>query len=131
MMMFMRNRKIEKILEQYVALHQTLIPDNSVGYEDLMLLKKLNLEELATAYDLLDGYKHFPEKFCPAMSRAYPVFQVRASNSNNKILHLRRLDYYQKFVKAGEFHSYPKFDVRERLMTNDEYYEKGLIWKHL
>ena len=58
-MMLFRKSKVLKILKEYQRVYQSEIPENALAREELLALKDITLEELAIAYDALEGYKYY------------------------------------------------------------------------
>lgn len=123
MMLFIRRSKIKKLLAAYEKCYTQKIPVKSLAFQELWELRNLNLEEIATAYDLLDGFKHFPDMPCPAMSREWATC-VALSKCTNKITRLRRLARHNLFVKKDVFRNYANFDPNRKLVNNS-----GGLWK--
>jgi len=122
-MLFIRRSRVKKLLAAYEKCYRQDIPMKSIGYQELWELRNLNLEEIATAYDLLDGFKHFPDMPCPAMSRewAESIAQIICTN---KITRLRRQLKHKQFVDRDIFREHAKFNENLQLVN-----QTGNLWK--
>ena len=81
-MMLFRKSKVLKILKEYSRIYDHVIPDEVYGREELEAIKQIELQQLALAYDALNGYTYYRESLdgielnvhnhMPDYSRAIP-----------------------------------------------------------
>lgn len=106
MTVLFRKHKVKKLVEAYVKEHDRIIDENLIGYEELVALKELNLEEIAIAYDALDGSSFKG----PVLSKscAFPT-RCLVKYPTSKIGNLIRKAKHKQFVDKAQFDSYPDY----------------------
>lgn len=128
-----KRHKVKKVLEEYLKQAAVQIPETSIGYDELVRLRDLNLEELAIAYDTLKGWEYFREPMdgvaldlryhMPAKSRYVPCKDILVEEPSNNLVGLVR-QLKNKRV-ASEY--VKKVDWKD---TSVRYvHDNGAVWK--
>jgi hypothetical protein len=101
-----RKHKVKKLVAAYVKEHDREIDENLIGYEELVALKELNLEEIAIAYDALDGSSFKG----PVISKscAFPNRRL-VKYSTSKLGTLIRRAKHKQFMDKAQFDFYPEY----------------------
>jgi len=117
MMSFLRTRRRKALVasnvKQYAAVFKTRIPKETLAREEVIELWMLELQALATTYDILQGWEFYPEIPMPSLSRKFPRIVPVPPTKLSLTLKIRKAQYV-KFVRRTDYITYPSFDPNFR-----------------
>ena len=132
-MMLFRKSKVLKILKEYSRIYDQVIPDEVYGREELEAIKQIELQQLALAYDALNGYTYYRESLdgielnvhnhMPDYSSYTP--SIKYCNDVQKLARQIRVFKNVKFLQRNEF-------ISDQIARNDVVFvaSGGKKWKY-
>lgn len=115
-MILFRKHKVQKILNTYFAEYNRVIPEKVLARAELLKLKELNLQDLASQYDALEGYQYFEVQLdgcAPLIAHVIPDKSDYCPSStrwifNNEMAIQRRLVRLRsrRFIKNTDYLTY-------------------------